>query len=115
MSQFDKRVIEKINTFEHHPYNPSINKWFVGMKHLEELKSSLKLPDFLITESFEKIKSVFFFFFFSREIRLKIMKTIVTIKIISLNNDLKENINNNLEFADICVANYAQMFSISYR
>jgi hypothetical protein len=43
------------------------------------------------------------------------MKTIVTIKIISLNNDLKENINNNLEFADICVANYAQMFSISYR
>jgi hypothetical protein len=32
------------------------------MKHLEELKSNLKLPDFLITESFEKIKSVFFFF-----------------------------------------------------
>jgi hypothetical protein len=28
---------------------------------------------------------------------------------------LKENINDNLELADICVANYAQMFTISYR
>jgi hypothetical protein len=32
-----------------------------------------------------------------------------------LNDDLKENINDNLELADICVANYAQMFTISYR
>jgi hypothetical protein len=52
MSQFDERVIEKIKTFEHHQYNPSINKWVFGMKHLEELKTNLKLPDFLITESF---------------------------------------------------------------
>jgi hypothetical protein len=51
----------------------------------------------------------------SREIRLKIIKTIQTITIKSLNDDLKENINNNLEFADISVANYAQMYSISYR
>ena len=51
----------------------------------------------------------------SREIRQKIIKTIQTITIKSLNDDLKENINNNLEFADICVDNYAQMYSISYR
>jgi hypothetical protein len=38
------------------------------------------------------------------------MKKIETITIKSLNNDLKENINNDFEFADICVANYAQMF-----
>ena len=48
----------------------------------------------------------------SREIRLKIIKTIQTITIKSLHDDLKENINNNLEFADISVANYAQMYSI---
>jgi hypothetical protein len=51
----------------------------------------------------------------SREIRQKIIKTIQTITIKNLNDDLKENINNNLEFADICVANYAQMYSVSYR
>jgi hypothetical protein len=51
----------------------------------------------------------------SREIRQKIIKTIQTITIKSLNDDLKENINNNLEFADICGANYAEMNSISYR
>ena len=32
-----------------------------------------------------------------------------------MNDDLKENIHNNLEFADICVANYAQMYLVSYR
>jgi hypothetical protein len=52
MRQFDERIIEKIKIFEHHQYNPSIKKWFVGMKHLDELKSYLKLLDFLITESF---------------------------------------------------------------
>jgi hypothetical protein len=45
----------------------------------------------------------------SREIRQKIIKTIQTITIKNLNDDLKENINNNLEFADICVVNYAQI------
>jgi hypothetical protein len=49
----------------------------------------------------------------SREIRQKIIKTIQTITIKSLNDDLKENINNKLEFADMCVANYAEMYSIS--
>ena len=51
----------------------------------------------------------------SREIRQKIIETIQTITIKNLNDDLKENINNNLEFADICVVNYAQMYSVSYR
>jgi len=50
----------------------------------------------------------------SREIRQKIIKTIQTITIKNLNDDLKENINN-FEFADICVVNYAQMYSVSYR
>ena len=50
----------------------------------------------------------------SREIRQKILKTIQTITIKNLNDDLKENINN-FEFADICVVHYAQMYSVSYR
>ncbi len=44
----------------------------------------------------------------------EIIKTIQKITIQNLNEDLKENINNNLEFADICVVNYAQMYSVSY-
>ncbi len=47
----------------------------------------------------------------SREIRKKIIKTIQKITIKNLNDDLKENINNNLEFADICVVNVFSQLS----
>jgi hypothetical protein len=48
-----------------------------------------------------------------REIRQKTIKTIQTLIIKNLNDDLKENINNNLAFA-VCVVNNAQMYSVSY-
>jgi hypothetical protein len=51
-SQYDETLIEKIKTFEFSHYDFSNKTWFVGEKHVEELKSFLELSDFLITESF---------------------------------------------------------------
>jgi hypothetical protein len=49
-SQYDETLIEKIKTFELSYYDASSKTWFVGEKHVEELKSFLQLPEFLITE-----------------------------------------------------------------
>jgi hypothetical protein len=51
---------------------------------------------------------------FSLDLRLKIVKKIHQLKIKSIENDLKENINNG-EFADINLANFCQLYKISFR
>jgi hypothetical protein len=46
MSQYDERVIEKIKTLEYYLYDISDKTWLVDVKHVDELKLFLKLPDF---------------------------------------------------------------------